>query len=217
MAHDAVIFDLDGTLLDTLADLAASMNAALAEQGLPTHPLNAFRYFVGDGVVMFARRALGEQHAADPDIVELTLALQRGHYAGCWADRTRAYDGVDELLDGLAARGVAMAVLSNKPHDFTVKCVESLLPRERFACVEGVRDGRPCKPDPAGALEIAERLKVAPADALYVGDTNTDMQTAVAAGMTPVGALWGFRDAEELTQSGAVYLADHPTDVLTLG
>ncbi|MBS3733820.1 MAG: HAD family hydrolase [Phycisphaerae bacterium] len=214
--HDAVLFDLDGTLLDTLDDLADAMNAVLAAEGLPTHPTDAYRHFVGDGVVALARRAVGADRADDERFVDHVVARMRAEYADRWDAKTRPYDGVAALLDALTDRGVRRAVLSNKPHDTTCLCVTGLLGRWTFDAVRGVSDATPRKPEPAGALAIARELGIPPERWLYVGDTNTDMRTAAAAGMYAAGAVWGFRDADELTAAGANALAQTPTDVLEL-
>lgn len=213
MKWRAVIFDLDGTLLDTLEDIADSANHALSRFGLPTHPLDAYRYFVGDGVEMLVRRMLPEADRSEQTVGEVTTAY-RAEYGRRWKAKTRAYDGIEELLDGLAAAGVKTAVLSNKPHEPTQRCVDEFLSKWKFDVVVGHREGTARKPDPAGALWIAGQWQVAPSDILYLGDTATDMQTAVAAGMYACGALWGFRDAEELQSSGAKVLLEHPAELL---
>jgi phosphoglycolate phosphatase len=215
MNYSAVLFDLDGTLLDTLDDLADSTNAALGQLGLPGHPAASFRYFVGDGVENLVRRALPADRA-DPATIARCAALVREEYGRRWADKTRPYEGIAELLSALAARGTPMAVLSNKPDEFTRLCVERLLGRWRFAVVIGARPDVPRKPDPGGALQIAAQLGLAPGQIAYLGDTNTDMRTAVAAGMFPVGALWGFRTADELTASGARVLIQKPLDLMAI-
>ena len=215
MTHRAVLFDLDGTLLDTLADVGGSMNLVLRQLGLPEPSLEAYKQYVGDGVECLVRRVLPAERCEPATVAQLG-ARMREEYGRHWADTTRPYEGVAELLDALTARGLPMAVLSNKPENFTQLCVTRLLPQWRFAAVVGQQPALARKPDPAGALEIARRLGVAPAEMLYLGDTNTDMQTATAAGMYPVGALWGFRSAEELLAHGARALAAHPRDVLPL-
>ena len=209
----AVIFDLDGTLLDTLEDLADSTNAALAELGLPGHPLEAYKYFVGNGLEVLVRRAM-RQEPLDEARLARGIQLTRREYAVRWAEKSRPYPGIPDLLDGLAGRGIPMAVLSNKPDEFTQACVSRLLSAWHFQAVQGATRELPRKPDPCGALAIAARVGVAPDKILYLGDTNTDMQTAAAAGMFPVGALWGFRTAEELLASGAAALVKTPLDVL---
>lgn len=215
MKRCAVIFDLDGTLLDTLDDLADSANAALAEAGYPTHPADAYRYFVGDGVVKLIERALPGEALEEARVQQLVAAM-RQQYKQRWDAKTKPYDGVAELLSGLADKAVPFAVLSNKPHDFTQLCVERFLGGFDFWVVQGVDEQTPPKPDPAGALRTAEAMDTAPAEVLYLGDTNTDMQTAVAAGFFAVGALWGFRDEPELRDSGAQAVATAPEAVLEL-
>jgi phosphoglycolate phosphatase len=215
MIFRAVLFDLDGTLLDTLDDLADSANLALRRLELPEHPVEAYKQFVGGGIENLVRRAVPEDRRDAATLAEC-LKLTRENYAARWAEKTRPYDGIPELLDALAARGIPMAVFSNKPEDFTRLCVERLLAAWHFEMVLGATPALPKKPDPAGAHEIARHFQVALAEVLYLGDTDTDMQTAVAAGMFPVGALWGFRDAEELTANGARVLIERPLDLLPL-
>ena len=215
MTIKAVLFDLDGTLLDTLADLADSMNAVLVQAGMDAHPVDAYRYFVGGGAAKLVARAAPKTND-DSALAERLLHNLLREYSFRWADKTKAYDGVADMLDALAARSLAMAVLSNKPHEFTKKCVSKFLPDWRFDVVQGVCQSTPPKPDPAGALAVAHRLAVSPDQMLYVGDTSTDMKTANAAGMCPVGVLWGFRSADELRQNGAAALIKHPSELLEI-
>jgi phosphoglycolate phosphatase len=211
----AVLFDLDGTLLDTLDDLADSANLALRRLGLPEHPVEAYKQFIGDGIENLVRRAVPEDRR-DPATLAECMKLTREHYATGWAKKTRRYDGISELLDALTCRGIPMAVFSNKPDEFTQLCVTLLLAAWRFEVVLGAMPTLAKKPDPAGALLIAERLRLQPEEIVYLGDTGTDMQTAVAAGMFPVGALWGFRAADELLAHGAQRLIEQPLDLLLL-
>lgn len=211
----AVIFDLDGTLLDTLADIAHAANAGLRELGFPTHPVESYRRFVGDGAGCLALRVMPEDHH-DDETVQRCREIIAAEYAKCWADNTRPYPGVPELLAELHERRIPMAVLSNKPHESTRMVVEGYFPGHHFRIVRGAVPSVPIKPNPAGALQIAEELDILPGRFVYLGDTDTDMRTAVSAGMFPAGALWGFRNAEELTASGAKVLLNNPLEVLNL-
>jgi phosphoglycolate phosphatase len=215
MNFRAVLFDLDGTLLDTLDDLADSTNLALRQLGLPEHPVESYKRFVGDGFDNLIRRALPQAHSDSATLLKC-VNLTREHYAARWAEKTRPYDGIPELLDALTIHGVRMAVFSNKPDEFTQLCVQRLLAGWHFEVVLGARPTLPKKPDPAGALLIARQFQLQPAEIVYLGDTDTDMQTALAAGMFPVGALWGFRTAEELVAHGARTLIQKPLDLLPL-
>jgi phosphoglycolate phosphatase len=213
--HDicAVLFDLDGTLADSLADLANATNWALAQLGCPIHPLASYRYFVGDGARELCARALpaNKQNLADE-----TLRLMRERYDAHCFDQTKLYPGIPELISTLAERRYHLAVLSNKPDDFTKRMIAHYFNPSPFAVVRGQLPNVPLKPDPTAALQIAQELGVPPAQWLYLGDTNTDMRTALAAGMHPVGVLWGFRDREELATSGAEHIVAKPEEVLAL-
>ena len=215
MHYKAILFDLDGTLLDTLEDLATAANRALGTLGLPAHPTDAYRVFVGDGLRTLAERILpGEQRSA-AQLDALVAAFER-EYSRTWNERTAPYAGVPEMLDRLTGDGYRMSVLSNKPDAFTRLCVEQLLPHWTFAPLYGQRPGVPKKPDPAAALAIAVELGLDPAEVLYLGDTATDMHTARAAGMAAVGVLWGFRTADELRAAGARHLITHPGELAPL-
>jgi len=215
MKYRAVVFDLDGTLLDTIEDLTDSMNVALEALGAPARTPEECKLFVGDGMENYARRALPEGRR-DQAAISRCIELIRADYAGRWTSKTRPYEGIVEMLSALDAAELPMAVLSNKPDDFTRRMVAHFFGRQRFRAVRGARDDVPKKPDPAGAMEIASQLGIPPGGFLYLGDTNTDMRTANAAGMFAVGATWGFRPAEELTANGAEALIDRPRQLLTL-
>ena len=212
MTYKAVIFDLDGTLLDTLDDLADAGNRVLAAEGLPVHPVPEYRYFVGDGMQALVRRIL-PRHLRSPEQIERLILAFREDYGRNWQVKTRAYQGIGEMLTAVQDRGLSLNVLSNKPHDFTRLCVSEFFRHWEFDHVLGLRPGSHRKPDPAGALEIAGRLGIPAADFLYLGDTATDMKTAAAAGMYPVGALWGFRSAAELKEAGARRLIAEPSEL----
>ncbi len=213
MEYRAVLFDLDGTLLDTLVDLAGSVNSALGYLNFPQHDVAAYKYFIGNGREALAFRALPENQRS-PVMVAKVVACFNEEYSRRWASNTRPYPGVSELLDTLTSRGIRMAILSNKPHDFTELMVSKMLSRWRFDSVVGALPSVPKKPDPTAALKITGQLDVRPAKFLYLGDTNVDMETATAAGMYPVGALWGFRTAGELLSAGARSLIQQPPDLI---
>ena len=215
MKFKAVLFDLDGTLLDTIKDLTDSMNEALKRLGFPGHDSEACKMFVGDGVETFAFRALPE-NSRDEATVAKCVADMRKEYSKRWAQKTRPYDGIPELLDRLTLREIKMSILSNKPDDSTREMVAELLSKWRFDPVVGAKPSVPKNPDPTMAIQIARQLQVEPKYLLYLGDTGTDMKTARGAGMFAVGALWGFRTAEELEAAGADLLVEHPVEVLHL-
>ena len=209
----AVLFDLDGTLLDTLQDIADACNAALARHGFAPRPVQAYRYFVGDGVATLISRVVPvEDH--DPATLANVASTYREEYQKNWNATTRPYDGIPALLDELTERKIALAVLSNKPDEFTRRCVHEFLPGWQFAVVQGASDTFPPKPDPAAALHIANSLNIPSREFAYLGDTNTDMETATSASMLPVGVLWGFRTAEELLKSGARLILTKPCELL---
>jgi phosphoglycolate phosphatase len=213
MLRKGILFDLDGTLLDTLADLSDAMNRVLEQKGFPLHSKDDYRHYVGNGALMLVKRALPKNRCDHVTLRSCLDAFLR-EYGGNWMVRTRPYKGVAEMLDVLTKRDLKMAVLSNKPDEITNKSVSELLSKWTFDAVIGQRDGVPLKPDPTAALEIAEQLGMLPAEFVYLGDSMVDMQTAVAAGMFPVGALWGFRSRAELVEGGAQALIKKPTDLL---
>ena len=215
MKFEAVLFDLDGTLLDSIEDLTDSMNIVLDGFGFPGHDAEACKHFVGDGVEMFALRALPENQRDEATVAQCAAEM-RAEYRKRWSLKTQPYDGIPELLDDLTLRHLKLAVLSNKPEESTKEMVAELLSKWRFYPVAGARSSVPKKPDPILAIEISQQLRL-PADKfLYLGDTGTDMKTAKGAGMFAVGALWGFRTAEELKDTGAEVLVAHPSEVLQL-
>ncbi len=211
----AVMFDLDGTLLDTIADLGDAMNATLDALGFPTHDLAFYRKAVGDGAPVLAERSLPPA-ARTPDGIMQALLRLRGEYEQRWTAKTRPYEGIEPLIRELRERGLALAVLSNKPEAKTHDCVNHFFPSTPFTIVRGAIDGIPLKPAPDAALAISRQLAIPPEQWLYVGDTDTDMQTAVRASFFPVGAAWGFRDREELIAHGALTVIDEPSDLLNV-
>lgn len=215
MRYQAVLFDLDGTLLDTLEDLASAANQVLADRNLPSHPVAAYRTFVGDGLQTLMERILPEEQQ-DSAMVRDAMAAFEKAYAVQWRIRSAPYPGIATLLDRLTAQGVQLSILSNKPDAFTRLCVQQLLPNWHFYPLLGQRPGVPKKPDPTAALEIARLLDLPPSSILYVGDSGVDMHTARSAGMDAVGVLWGFRSADELRQTGAHHLVARPEDLLPI-
>ncbi len=206
----AVIFDLDGTLADTLDDIANAMNHVLVELGFPTATADEHRAGVGWGVRHLVKHALP---GSDEALVDEATARFRRYYTDHLIVDTRPYPGIAELLDRLQGR-YTLAVLSNKPQAMTAAMIEEVFARWQFADVVGAREGVPRKPDPTSALALAQRLDVSPRDCVFVGDTDVDIQTATAAGMTPVGVGWGFRDGAELVAAGASALLSEPLQLL---
>jgi len=215
MKYSAVLFDLDGTLLDTLKDIADSANSALGYSGFPQHEIEAYKYFIGDGREALAIRALPEHHRNKVTVGKLITYINE-EYSKRWANNTHPYQGVSDLLDALTSIGIKMAILSNKPHNLTELMVSRLLPQWQFELVVGALPSVPKKPDPTAALQIARQLNIRTLEFLYLGDSDIDMKTATAADMYPIGALWGFRTADELLASGARALIQQPTDLLHL-
>jgi phosphoglycolate phosphatase len=208
-----IIFDLDGTLLDTLGDIANAGNAVLARHGFPTHPVSDYRAYVGEGVQVLLTRALpvGQR---DPETVRACLHTMQVEYPRHLNQTAQPYPGVLELLAELKRQGLLLGILSNKPDEFTARCVADFFPDHLFDPILGLSPDRPRKPNPAGAFEIARRWGLPPARILYLGDSGTDIETAVAAGMFPVGVLWGYRDESELTGAGARKLLARPAALL---
>lgn len=213
MTTDGIIFDLDGTLVDTLGNIAALMNRTLTEFDQPTHPTESYRRFVGDGVRSLAERVLANdrQHLVEP-----LLAVYQPRLAAEGAKGVAPYPGIPALLSAINAADLPMAICSNKPQAGVEQVVATLLHDWHFDAIFGQRPDLPHKPDPTAPLTIARDLGWAPDKVLYFGDTDTDMQTAVNAGMVAIGCSWGFRDAEELKTHGAQIVIDRPIDAMPL-
>jgi phosphoglycolate phosphatase len=215
MAYRGLIFDLDGTLLDTLEDIADAMNIALDRLGFPQWDLVHYRRIVGAGEHELARLALPER-ARDAETLYRCVKAWREEYARRWDRKTRPYGGIEEMLEGLRGSGVPTAILSNKSHEFTLALAARFLGDHRFVEILGRLPEIPRKPDPTGALQILKTMELEAPSVLYVGDTPTDMETALASAMEPVGVSWGFRPGEELISAGAVRLIEHPRDLLQI-
>ncbi len=196
-----LIFDLDGTLIDSLPGIAASLNHALAQEKLPPHPLEQVRGFIGNGSLELARRALPPD---EPDATSRRIETAfKTHYQTSWPLGTHPYPGIPGVLKDLAATGFRLAVLSNKPHPFTVEIAARLFPGIPFDPVCGQKDGIPRKPDPAAALAIAASWSLPPAECLFIGDSTVDLETARRAGLPFLAVSWGYHDASALLAAGA--------------
>jgi phosphoglycolate phosphatase len=209
-----LIFDLDGTLVDSLQGLAASLNHALTVCGLPVHPPETIRGFVGNGARILVQRAAPAD--ADAALLQQIEKAFIADYELTWPGGTTPYDGIVGLLESLQTRGYPLAVLSNKPHPFTVAIVARLFPTIHFPAVLGQRAGIPHKPDPAGALEIAGSLLLPAANCIVIGDSTMDIETAGNAGMRAIAVTWGFHDRERLVAAGANFIADNPPGLLKI-
>jgi phosphoglycolate phosphatase len=203
----ALVFDLDGTLVDSLADIAHHLDDALAERGLATHDITHIGDWVGEGTDVLVARAV-----ARPELRAEVAAAYRARYRAHPVIATHVFEGLPEVLDGLRDR--ALAVLSNKPHDLTCTIAQRLLHRWPFAIVAGEREGWARKPDPTGLLSILAQLGCAPADAVMIGDTEVDLATAKAAGVRSIAVTWGFRSRDHLAAADA--LAESPAELAAL-
>ena len=211
----AAIFDLDGTLLYTLEEIATATNVVLSRMGYPEHPVNAYRHFVGSGAKTLARRVLPESAQNEENLEKLYPALLK-EYANHLNKISQPYDGVMTMLAAFSAAGKKLAVLSNKPDELTKEAVRTLLPDVAFLTVQGGLPDVPLKPEPESALAIAEKMELRPEQIIFVGDSDIDMKTACNAGMIAVGASWGFRGADELKAAGANIVLDAPAELQTL-
>jgi len=213
MTKKAILFDLDGTLLNSLEDVASTMNRILTEDGLPTHDLEAYKLFIGGGARVLVDSALPAERRVDTDAY---LSRFRALYRDNLIVRTAPYPGVAPLLDALVAAGVRMAILSNKPDEMTQILVKHFFGHVPWRGVSGAREGEPRKPDKVAAAPLLTSLDVPAARVLMVGDTKTDMQTATNVGMRGIGVTWGFRQRAELEAHGADAVIDTPAALLAL-
>lgn len=207
---DLCIFDLDGTLADSLQDIAEALNECLALLGLPVYPVDSYRYMVGEGVPTLCQRAIGASH---PQLVPRLIDLARARYRAKPLHHTRPYAGVPELVDRLAAAGVRLGVLSNKPHEMTRQMVQTFWPNGTFGSVYGYIQEQHRKPDPTYALRIVGEQSATPARSWIIGDTPTDVATARNAGIGCIAVTWGFRTRADLQAGGAELIVDRPQDI----
>jgi phosphoglycolate phosphatase len=209
-----LIFDLDGTLLNTLNDIADSMNAVLTSRGFPSHKTESYRYFVGDGMDVLVRKSLPKD-LNDTQIINACFLEMKQTYAARWNIKTVLYDGIGDVLVQLKNKGCSLSVLSNKIHEITVETVHHYFKPAQFDLVIGAGQFKK-KPDPQAALYIAKNTGFDTSEFLFVGDSGVDMRTAVTAGMHPAGALWGFREKMELAENGAEYLLNTPSEIISV-
>ena len=213
MNYKAAVFDLDGTLVNSLDDLADSANATLRAHSFPVHEVEVYRYFVGNGSRKLIERILPEEYAADMAFVEQFMSEYKDCYAQNLLQKTKPYDGIMEMLAELRRRGIPMAVCTNKHQSAAETIVEALFPHDTFWEIIGDQEGLPRKPDPQKVLRIMRDFGVTGEQTAYFGDTDVDMDTARNAGAFAVGVLWGFRAREELVAHGADILLTHPMDL----
>lgn len=211
--YKAVIFDLDGTLLDTLTDIAISANHVLENYNKSPLPVEDYNLLVGQGAAQLFKDLLPQLSKKEQ---KDALALFEKHYAKQFSVNTKIYEGIGKVLTFLQVRGIKIAVLSNKPNSFTKKCVIKYLNNWKFEAVYGIREGITRKPDSAGVVEILKELEVHANETLFVGDTKVDMLTAKNSNMDSIGVLWGFRKKEELVEYGATFIAKKPIDMIKI-
>lgn len=212
MPKRLAIFDLDGTLLNTIADLATATNQALDACGFPTHPIEAYPFFVGNGINKLFERALPAEARTEENVLRI-----RAHFLPYYdehnADLSRPYPGIPQLLENLQAAGIQVAVASNKYHRATEKLIRHYFPTIRFAAILGQREGVPIKPHPQIVEDILALVPVSKEEVIYIGDSGVDMQTALNAGVESIGVTWGFRPREELLQNSPTHLADTAEEI----
>ena len=206
-----LIFDLDGTLVDSLPGIAASLNRSLSAHGLLEHPLPTIRSFIGNGLRNLVQRSAPAD--APPALLDSLVANFKHDYDLTWPQGTTLYPGILDMLDILRQRGFPLAVLSNKTHDFTVAISRTLCPEIYFVGVLGQQEGIAHKPHPAGALQLAATLGSPPANCVIIGDSSIDMATAANAGMQAIAVAWGFHDRHQLLDAGATRIIDHPSEL----
>ena len=210
-----IVFDLDGTLINSLEDLADSANHILTQHGFPTHPIDTYRYFVGDGVRKLIERILPLE---ERNVAQIEQCRQEfvEYYKIHMEDKTVVYDGITDLLKVLKERGLKIAVATNKVHIAVKPLMEKYFPEIQFDSMIGQREGISVKPNPQIMFDSLKETGCEPSETLHVGDTATDMQLAHNAGITPIGVLWGYRPLEELQEAGARYIIEHPLELLEI-
>ena len=213
MKYQAAIFDMDGTLINSLEDLADSVNETMIHYGFPTHAIEEYRYFVGNGARKLIERSIPKDKAGDADFVSEALEYYNGCYERHLTDKTRPYDGILEMLERLKEKDIPLGVCTNKQQFAADEIVKVMFPANMFSAVVGDQKGLPRKPDPTKVLKIANQFNVKPEHVAYFGDTSVDMETAHNAGFLSIGVTWGFRPRSELVESGAEILINQPSEL----
>lgn len=213
MKPNAIIFDLDGTLINTVSDLTASMNHGLVELGHPPRTQEECKKMIGNGVRLFAQRALGPDRVQD---LEKLLELMKTHYTKHCCDTSTVYSGIQMLVESISRMGVKMGVLTNKPDEMAARVVEHYFGKCTFDAIYGVTESRKIKPDPGGVNEMLDFFQVAPSKCLFAGDSDVDIQTAKAAQIPSVAVTWGFRPREILEKENPDFIVDTPSEILPL-
>ena len=214
MNNKAIIFDLDGTLIDSLEDIAVCMNQVLEELNIPSHKIEDYKYFVGGGISIFVDNALDKK--ISQEMKEKVTNKFKIVYDQKLHEKTKPYDGIYDLLDELQKLDFKIGILSNKPHEFTIQYAKNLFSKYNMKEIHGQKAHIEKKPNPIAAIQIAKSFEVPCEEIYFVGDTMVDMQTAVNAKMIGIGVLWGFRDEKELMENGATFVVKHPLDILDI-
>ena len=208
----AIIFDLDGTLLNTLDDLGSSMNHVLTKHNFPIYPIDQYRFFVGNGMYNLVKNAVNP-YTNDPELTSLMFEEMKAEYQNNWHIKTKPYDCIESLLTKLSNAGFILNIFSNKPEYFTQETVRYFFPQIRFSYIIGASEKFPNKPDPMGVRFIINQTKLTEEDFIMIGDSCVDIYTAQNANIYPAGVLWGFREEEELIKAGAKHIFSHPSDI----
>lgn len=215
MTFKAVLFDLDGTLLDTIDDISHLINGIFRKYGFPSHDRESYKRFIGEGIFIAIKRALAKEEAEEEIILKIAgeIAIE---FPKLGIVKTKPYKGILELVDELKKRNIRMSIFSNRPDKSTQLLVKHFFKNSTFEIITGATPELPLKPDPFVAIKIAKQMNIPVNKFCYLGDSDVDMQTAIAANMHPVGVLWGFRPKEELLKNGAKTLLAKPKDLLKI-
>lgn len=214
MKEKAIIFDLDGTLIDSLTDIALCANEVLKKLNLPIHKIGDYKNFVGGGVLILIKNCMPK--GSSPELIKKACDEFKIIYDQKLQGNTKPYDGINDLLQSLNNKNIKIGVLSNKPHEFTLKYVDKFFSLYNIVETHGQKEGLPAKPDPIGAVNIAKAFNIPCENIYFVGDSDVDMKTAKNAGMQAVGVSWGFRGTKELIENGADFIVKTPQDILKL-